>query len=517
MLDNIKRLNNKAQNGPLSLDEQRELDHNEKVLAQTRVKNLEKEQQVIRSLPTPRELDPVKTKALADAKAVLARPAPGGSSSSTHSSGGGQPLGNTATSHGGIPPAGHVTGTYSVDGGTEGSTGTHTTNGVTPSPFGHGKLLPETTTSPEHIDLARRRAENLGKVAAVRRLNPHEQAVYDNARRILDRTNPGQSGDRTSALPQGTRNTGNPQDLVLAGGGPDNQTQGTAAEGSPPTVAAQPPNAIGATIQGPGTANPDALTASAGASTSPFLTGPAGTSPAASAVPVGSPVLPPPTGPARATTGTSVATSASSSSGGFPRPAAVGRTPPSPLGNAADVPSKTSPPKRAPLPPIPFQENTPQAKIERQKRAPARKAILDQDGIKTEDKAKILGIDKGKRPDPETYMSDAFIKANREEFMDGASRIISTQQLNDWGPAHTDGTSFVFPAKEFANMLKEAGGDRGKLEAMLGMPPGQLGLGSLSRVDIKDPASLNIRVPSGNEAGANTQWLPGAKLPTGRL
>lgn len=66
-------------------------------------------------------------------------------------------------------------------------------------------------------------------------------------------------------------------------------------------------------------------------------------------------------------------------------------------------------------------------------------------------------------------------------------------------------------------MLKEAGGDRVKLEAMLGLPPGQLGLGSLSRVDIKDPSSLNIRVPSGNEAGANPQWLPGSKLPTGKL
>ncbi len=86
VLDNIKRLNNKAQNGPLSLDEQRELDHNEKVLAQTRVKNLEKEQQVIRSLPQPRELDPVKTKALADAKAVLARPAHGDAQSAPTSS-----------------------------------------------------------------------------------------------------------------------------------------------------------------------------------------------------------------------------------------------------------------------------------------------------------------------------------------------------------------------------------------------------------------------------------------------
>ena len=77
VLGNIERLKDKAKDGRLSLDEQRELDHNEKVLAHTRVKNLEKEQQVIRSLPKPRELNPHKTQVLADAKAVLARPVPG--------------------------------------------------------------------------------------------------------------------------------------------------------------------------------------------------------------------------------------------------------------------------------------------------------------------------------------------------------------------------------------------------------------------------------------------------------
>jgi hypothetical protein len=77
VLDNIQRLKDKAKDGPLSLDEQRELDHHEKVLAHTRVKNLEKEQQVIRSLPQPRELDPVKAQALEEARAVLQRPVPG--------------------------------------------------------------------------------------------------------------------------------------------------------------------------------------------------------------------------------------------------------------------------------------------------------------------------------------------------------------------------------------------------------------------------------------------------------
>lgn len=114
-------------------------------------------------------------------------------------------------------------------------------------------------------------------------------------------------------------------------------------------------------------------------------------------------------------------------------------------------------------------------------------------------------------------MSDAFIKAHREEFLDGASRIIPTSNLSKYGPAQADGTSFVFPTHQMSDILKEAGGDRGKLEDLLGIPRGQLGSRPLSRVDFKNPASLNIRIPSGNEAGANDQWLPGARLPTGKL
>ena len=129
-----------------------------------------------------------------------------------------------------------------------------------------------------------------------------------------------------------------------------------------------------------------------------------------------------------------------------------------------------------------------------------------------------MGTEKGKRPHPKTYMSEAFIKAHREEFLDGASRIMATKNIDKYGPARKeDGTTFVLPATKVAEALKEADGDRAKLEVLLGMPRGQLGTESLSRVNFKNPASLNIRVPSGNEAGANDQWIPGAKLPTGLL
>ncbi|MBU2897643.1 hypothetical protein [Vibrio hepatarius] len=35
------------------------------------------------------------------------------------------------------------------------------------------------------------------------------------------------------------------------------------------------------------------------------------------------------------------------------------------------------------------------------------------------------------------------------------------------------------------------------------------------RVNVARPKELNLRVPSGNEAGANDLWLPGGKLPNG--
>ena len=262
-----------------------------------------------------------------------------------------------------------------------------------------------------------------------------------------------------------------------------------------PPEPAQPANAVGTTIQGPVTTNPDAPTASAGGHTPPS-----------------------PAGPAGATTGTSTPTSANSSSGSTSPPSTGGGHPAITSGSDATASSKTQPPKLAPLPPIPFAENTPEARIEREKRAPARKAILDQDGIKPEDKSKVMGTEKGKRPHPKTYMSEAFIKAHREEFLDGASRIMATKNIDKYGPARKeDGTTFVLPATKVAEALKEADGDRAKLEVLLGMPRGQLGTESLSRVNFKNPASLNIRVPSGNEAGANDQWIPGAKLPTGLL
>jgi len=55
------------------------------------------------------------------------------------------------------------------------------------------------------------------------------------------------------------------------------------------------------------------------------------------------------------------------------------------------------------------------------------------------------------------------------------------------------------------------------MEDALGLPRDFLNGNDLIRVDIPDPRSLNLRIPSGKEAGANKNWFPGGRLPDGNL
>lgn len=122
---------------------------------------------------------------------------------------------------------------------------------------------------------------------------------------------------------------------------------------------------------------------------------------------------------------------------------------------------------------------------------------------------------KGQRPPPETYIPKNEIDAHLAKFDDGASRIMLKKNLDKYGPGQKDGTSFVMPKEEADRLIASAGGDKRKLEDALGLPKGTLDDNELVRVDIPEPRKLNVRMPSGNEAGANDLWLPGGKLPGG--
>lgn len=131
-------------------------------------------------------------------------------------------------------------------------------------------------------------------------------------------------------------------------------------------------------------------------------------------------------------------------------------------------------------------------------------------------KADILALSPGARPNPASYLSESYIEQHLAQFDDGATRFQLNSKLEKYGPGQSDGTSFVVPRAEADRLILETAGDPRALERALGLPEGQLdGVDPLMRVDFAEPGDLGLRVPSGNEAGANSQWIPGGKLPDG--
>ena len=115
----------------------------------------------------------------------------------------------------------------------------------------------------------------------------------------------------------------------------------------------------------------------------------------------------------------------------------------------------------------------------------------------------IVSTPKGVRPDPSTYLSQDYIDNHLADFKDGATKIVATTPTGTAGPPN--GT-YVMPSSVADDLIVQAGGDVAKLEQSLGLPKGSLGNNPV-RVDIPDPTGL--RMPSGNEMGANNQWIPG--------
>ena len=122
------------------------------------------------------------------------------------------------------------------------------------------------------------------------------------------------------------------------------------------------------------------------------------------------------------------------------------------------------------------------------------------------DQAKINEIiltNKGLRPNPNTYLSQTYINNHLNQFNGGVTRIMTQAPKGTAGPP---GGTFAMSSSVADDLIVQAGGDVSKLEKLLSLESGSLGTSPV-RVDVKNPT--NIRIPSGNELGANSQWLPG--------
>jgi hypothetical protein len=128
----------------------------------------------------------------------------------------------------------------------------------------------------------------------------------------------------------------------------------------------------------------------------------------------------------------------------------------------------------------------------------------------------ILATPKGERPDPATYLPADYIETHLGRFDGGATRFMTQSNLDKYGIGQRDGTAFVMPRSEVDALIERTGGDPRAMEDALGLPEGFFDNGAV-RVDIDidgaDPHGL--RMPSGNEAGANDLWVPGGRLPGG--
>ncbi|WP_238485947.1 hypothetical protein [Rahnella perminowiae] len=125
----------------------------------------------------------------------------------------------------------------------------------------------------------------------------------------------------------------------------------------------------------------------------------------------------------------------------------------------------------------------------------------------------ILSTPLGQRPDPAAYMTPEYISQDLALFDEGATKFMTETNFNKYGIGQIDGTSFVLAKTEVDMLMKNANGDPARLEQSLGLPSGFFSTGNVVRVDIPSPGDFNLRMPSGNEAGANGFWIPGGKLP----
>jgi len=139
----------------------------------------------------------------------------------------------------------------------------------------------------------------------------------------------------------------------------------------------------------------------------------------------------------------------------------------------------------------------------------------------------VLNTPKGKRPPPEDYLTQEYMQEWRHSFDDGVTRLqpsdtyASRGPFRDEGPADWnnqtpgDHTSFVLPKGEVDDVLQRNNYDPRGIEADLGLPNNMWGDGEVTQIEFPNASSSDVQFPTGNETGANSDWLPGGRGPGG--
>ena len=135
---------------------------------------------------------------------------------------------------------------------------------------------------------------------------------------------------------------------------------------------------------------------------------------------------------------------------------------------------------------------------------------------------KIVNTPKGSRPDPSSYLSQEYIEAHLAQFDDGVS-VIQTEwaykrysEINGLLVYQTIIVYLLCQRIIVMMVIERANRNISIIEKELGFPEGYFSDGGgLIRIDAPNTPELNIRIPSGNETGANIHWIPGGKTSGG--
>jgi len=131
----------------------------------------------------------------------------------------------------------------------------------------------------------------------------------------------------------------------------------------------------------------------------------------------------------------------------------------------------------------------------------------------------------GSRSDPSIYLSEAYIAEHLKKFEGEVSTLAFDNSINKYKQIGRDDGLFVMPKQKMDELLVKTKGDVKLIEIELGIPPGTwsskvndpLMPDKLIRIDIKNSTNHELRMATGNEAGANELWIPGGKTPKGNL
>ncbi len=135
-------------------------------------------------------------------------------------------------------------------------------------------------------------------------------------------------------------------------------------------------------------------------------------------------------------------------------------------------------------------------------------ATAQRTGLSPSKIADILATEKPGRPLPASYIADARMAREVAKYDEGAVRFLSRDAYNTRGTLGPPG-GFVMPYKEFEGLVRAANGDMAVVEQKLGLSAGYLRDADTMIVKIDKADFHDLKLPSGNERGANEFWVPG--------